>query len=106
MTPQRRRIAAATTAGHRDAETSGMNRIAAAATVGQKDAATPLEQRSEDPEPHPSRSDQPLSLNPAPSRSAGPTLEDTCYVQLPLGFTAAGGTFKVPVLGSAPFAVQ
>ena len=25
---------------------------------------------------------------------------------LPLGFTAARGTFQVPVLGSAPFAVQ
>ena len=44
------RLAAAATAGRKDAATPGEELIATAATAGQKDAATPLEQRSEDPE--------------------------------------------------------
>ena len=47
---KRREIAAAATAGGRDAATSEEVNVAAAATAGQRGAATPLEQRSEDPE--------------------------------------------------------
>ena len=63
----RREIAAAATAGGRDAATSEEVNIAAAATAGQRGAATPLEQRSEDPEHtsvHPSRSVEPRSKTP------------------------------------------